>query len=1263
MCHLKLAVKEGVWSKALWAVVFVWVGMVLALPRPLSAQVLFGSLVGNVTDQSGAAVPDATVKVTQAETGFTRSVVTNQAGVYDVSTIPAGTYTVEIAKAGFKTFRKADVPVTVNTVGRVDAALAVGSANQTVEVSGSAAVVQTDRADVHQDITATEVENVPMAPGNNFEQLFVAVPGINPPTSAHSISTNPSRALSFNSNGTSQIGNDIRIDGVTQINIWVPENAAYIPSSDAIQEVNVSTNSYTPEQGLAGGSSVNVQIKSGTNRLHGDVYEFNYVNALEANGFFNPDLGITRVPKDIFNQFGGSVGGPIKRDKLFFFGNTEFTRQRTYATRAGTVPTASERAGDLRGLDFTNGTVQFLGGIKGVVNPDVVYDPTTGTSDGSGKNRTQIFATDNPGDPNYNALCTAATANAVGQCFNVIPTARLSAVTQKLLALLPMPNIANEAPDVPNNNYLAATDFSFNRWSTDDKIDWNASDKFRMNGHLGILTYNDLNPQMFDVNGGHVGGQYIDGFGGNEGQGDGHTVSLAVTATYVATPNLVIDGTWGMTRMVTNSQQLDLATDEGLKVGIAGSNGTLFGAPTRSFEGSWPEFDISGFSRMGTYDNFMPYFRNDPQFNYAGNASWIHAKHTVRFGADFLVLHLNQVQPEWNGGGTSFGPQGGFNFRADTTQCANCSSKGKSSSTNGYNDMASFLMGLATNYGENFQVPDKFHTDTKEYSLYVGDTWQATRNLTVNAGVRWEYYPVPTRTGGLGVERYNFSNNMMEQCGTGGIPIDCGTSVSDKLFAPRVGLAYRFSNTWVVRAGYGITNDPFNLVDALRTNYPILVPFDVSQPHSEYASGVLDSTSLVNTPAAECTVYPAYCINGALPVGIASTLTTVPTLTTQGLPGNVNLITTGDSLKRGYIQSWNFTLEKQFGGWLAQAGYVATRTTNFLQAIDTNAGSPIGPAGCTVGTNCGGAASEPLNSNSTNKALCPTIFTTNPGCRTGTTYLITPIGDFHYDSLQATLNHEFSRGYMMQVGYTFSKSVGLANVADEKQNDGNAPIENLAFFNLNHGLSRWDRPQKFNATFVAQPPFGAGRRWATTGFASRLLGGWQLSGLLTVASGLPFELTADGASLNAPGNAQRPDLIAPLQVTNQVGPGTTWFNTAAFAGVTGNPNGNDQRFGTSAFYELHGPRLFNLDAALFRNFKFTERWNLQVRAQAINLTNTPYFNNPDASCGSYATPTATNPSFCSNSAFGQIGPSQGTNGAARDGLNARQFEFNVRLMF
>ncbi|HZQ54831.1 MAG TPA: TonB-dependent receptor [Bryobacteraceae bacterium] len=1177
-----------------------WTCVLLALAwQSVYGQVLYGSMVGNVTDASGAAVPNATVEVTQMETQLTRKAVTDAGGQYTLSTLSPGSYNVKVTAAGFKTFDKTNVPVTLNNVSRVDASLQVGEVNQTVEVTSAAPMLQTDRADVRHDITAETIQNVPLPPGNNFESLFKTVPGINPPTTAHSIPTNPSRALQFNVNGTSEYGNDIRIDGVSQFNIWVPENAAYIPSSDAIQVVNAVTGNFTPEQGLAGGSTVNVQIKSGTNTFHGDVYEYHFDNNTEAHNFFDPNNGITRIPKDIFNQFGGSVGGPIKKDKLFFFGNVEATRQRQFATHLATVPTLAMMQGDLRGSDPANGLA---------ANSVIIYDPTTGNADGTG--RSQIYATNVPSDTaHFNPLCKSA------KCLNVIPTSRISPVAQKLMSLLqkaPGRLQASSSSSAPSDNYLAATDFSFNRITTDEKIDWNATNKFTMFGHFGYLHYDDLDPQMF----GGVGGPPISDYGGNEGKGTGHTTTYSITGTYVASPTFVLDGNFGVTRMVTDSRQLDLDKKEGLDVlGIPGTNGT------RTFEGSWPRFGISSFTDLGTHNNYMPYLRNDPQFYWSANATKIHGSHTVRFGGSFFILHLNHQQPEWNAGGSAEPGAGGFDFGSGPTACKDCNG-GKASKTNAYNNFGSFLLGLDTAYGKNILVPDYFHTITHQYGAYVGDQWQVTPKFTLNLGLRWEYYPMPTRGGSRGMERYDFAHNMMLLCGVGNIPTDCGVSISKAMFVPRVGFAYRATPSFVIRAGYGITNEPYNLADDLRTNYPVLIPLYV--PADAYqAAGVLDATSLQNAP-----------VGSHLPIGIP--IPALPDTSSGEVPAlpNVALTTVGSKLERGYIQSWNFTLEKELGhDWVAQAGYVATRTIRQLGFQDLNVESPIAPAGCTPGSStheCGGNASRPF-------------YNAFYGNRTSTTSIVTPIANNHYDSLQTKLGHRFQSGYQVQLAYTWSKTIGIAGVSNEKNS---AYIQTPAFYGLNRGLAPQDREQNFQAIFIAELPFGAGKRWANSGFASHLLGGWQVSGLMSIVSGSVFEIHSGGTSsnnLNASGNDQRPDLVkTSIPVSNVVGPGSTWFDTSAF-GIVNDLN----RFGTSPFYPLHGPGLFDLDLGLSRTFSISERVKLQFRAQAINSTNTAHFANPQGDFN--------------NSAFGQVNSLANT---GRDGgVDARQFEFHARLSF
>ena len=247
--------------------------MALAAVPPAHAQVLYGSLVGNVTDSTGAAMPGATVTIEQTETQFKRELVTDSAGGYHFTAVPSGTYAVSVTMTGFRPISRRNVPVSLNSVARVDAKLEVGQLSETVMVTGETPILQTDRAEVRSELKARDLTELPVPIGRNYQQLFKTLPGFTPPADAHSIPSNPSRALVFNVNGASDSSNNTRIDGVSTTNVWLPHVAAYVPALESLETVNVVTNSFDAEQGLAGGSAINVQIKSGTNQMRGSGFE------------------------------------------------------------------------------------------------------------------------------------------------------------------------------------------------------------------------------------------------------------------------------------------------------------------------------------------------------------------------------------------------------------------------------------------------------------------------------------------------------------------------------------------------------------------------------------------------------------------------------------------------------------------------------------------------------------------------------------------------------------------------------------------------------------------------------------------------------------------------------------------------------------------------------------------------------------------------------------------------------------------------------
>src|SRR2546425_1575952 len=414
-----------------WLVAAVLIATVgLLMPERMSAQVLYGSLVGNVRDSSDAAVARAVVTATNKGTNQSREAITDESGGYGFTDLQSGVYTVKVSQQGFKTFEQTDITVSANNVTRVDITLQLGAISETVTVSSQAAVLQTDTSEVHADLVATELANLPVPLGRNYQQLYRTLPGFSPPANSHSIPTNPSRSLEFHVNGTSDDQNNTRIDGVSSTTVQLPHIVSYIPALESIQEVNVVTSSYDAEQGLAGGAAINVQIKSGTNQLHGSAFEYHSNQHLKAWPESVPS-GQSQKPKLVYNQFGGTVGGPIKKDKLFYFLSYEGSYDSRNVQRKVTVPTDAMKAGDFS---------QFLPNT-------IIYNPYTDASGTAVADPSKRLPMTAPGDPRCNTATNPS-------CMNIIPQSLLNTpsgqIAQKIIGLWPEPNLGGLS-----NNYFA----------------------------------------------------------------------------------------------------------------------------------------------------------------------------------------------------------------------------------------------------------------------------------------------------------------------------------------------------------------------------------------------------------------------------------------------------------------------------------------------------------------------------------------------------------------------------------------------------------------------------------------------------------------------------------------------------------------------------------------------------------------------------------------------------------------------------------------
>ncbi|MBL8177201.1 MAG: TonB-dependent receptor [Bryobacterales bacterium] len=1100
---------------------------VLVLGRSAQGQVLYGSMVGNIKDSSDAALPDATVVVRQTGTGFTRETRTNESGQFQFPTVPGGTYEITVSKQGFANFNGKDIAVPVNSTTRVDAVLQVGAVAESISVEASAATLQTDRAEVRSEISARQFSNAPLPPGRNYTQLFKILPGFTYPRNGNGPSVDPSRAALYNVNGTTRSSNAVRIEGAGVNQIWLPHLPAYTPALEAVETVNVTTNSFDAETGLAGGAAINVQIKSGSNEFHGNLFEYHNSNATKAKPFFLP--AGERKPKAIFNQMGGTLGGPIVKNKLFFFGSYEGTYDRQFASRLETVPTAAIRRGDMS------------------ASPTAIYDPATGAANGSG--RTPFSG-------------------------NVIPQSRMDPVSVKIQSMLVNPTF----PDQLIANLFGQGAYKFNSQKMDGKINWNPGTKLTMFARGGIQDHD------FESKGilGELVGVPFYSPASVAGPAYGTTGNMAVGATYVLTPNLILDGNFGFTAYDANSEEFGIGKNLGQEtLGIPGVNGS------RRFESGWPRFTVTNYTTMGAQgSSSRPFYNRDPRFQYVANATWTKRNHSIRFGFDSSRQQINHTQAEFVG--ALHGPSGGFTFAGGPTQILN------GPASNQFNTWSAFLLGLPTAMGKILQVPEEYNVRTAMHSLYVRDQWQVHRKLTLSLGTRWEYFPMPTRVG-RGLENYNPDTNKMEVCGVGSVPTDCGVSQSKKLFAPRVGLAWRVQEDFIVRAGYGITVDPYSLARPMRTNYPLLVVLNVNGANAFQPAGRLrDGIPAVQAPNLG---------DGVIDIG--------PQVAANSLERN---------FQRGYVQSWNFTLQKKLaGGFIGQAGYVATRQINQMGFRELNA--------------------APINGGQAGRALARKFG------RTAETRLVAPIGNSQYDSLQTSIERRFASGLQFGASYTWSKSLGICC---SENSDGLAAIQLAEYYHLNRSFTNTDSPHNLQIHGGYALPFsnrGRALAWMTRG--------WQLNGIFSASSGTPFNVSASGTSLNSPGNTQRADQVKDkVAILGGAGRGLSYFDPFAYRAVT------DARFGTAGFNRLRGPGVVNLDLSIFRNFDVSERIKVQLRAEAFNSTNTPHFGNP----GTNVSNLQLNPdgSVRNLGGFTEITSLANT---GRDGIDERVFRLGLKISF
>ena len=1034
----------------------------------VAAQTVTGSLVGTVTDVNSQAVPGARVRITETARGTSREAATNEEGNYTFSSLDPGVYRVEIEAPGFGKFTREGSEVAINTTVRVDASLAAGAVSETVQVEANALVLKTDRADVSQQITTEQVEELPLSPDRNYQAVLEIIPGVTPAEPVGSSFGNPGGSLINNVNGQNERGNNYQLDGTINNQTNVISQSAIVPSPEAIQVVDVSTNAYDAEQGRSTGAVTNVQIRSGTNDFHGSAFIFNTNSALAARETF-----ASEKPHTNLTQFGFTFGGPVRRNKTFFFGDYQGGRDRQGQNAIFTVPTLAFRNGDFTGAS-------------------TIFDPATG--DSAGRNR-------------------------VAFTNNRIPEGRINPAARAILALLPLPNRPGNT-----SNYEASGTFVQDRDQFDVKVNHNFTSNTTAFARYSFFKANTQDPPIFGI----LGGPTSDN-GATAAIGPSRNQSTSLNLTHVVSPSLVSEFRFGLVRVLIQGQvptEPDLAT----RLGIPNVNHGDF------FTGGIPRITISGYTFLGAATT-LPFKIAETSFQGVTNLTWTRGNHTFRFGGDIRDLILNKFQA------SASNPRGEFTFATGPT-----ARSGTSGATSA-NAFAAFLLGLPTQVRRT-TVNQLGGYRIHQYYFYAQDRWQVSQKLTLNYGLRYEVQPYSDFANPGDQSRYDPATNRVFIAGFGDVGEHLGVRTDYTNFAPRLGAAYRLDDKTVLRAGYGIGYVPLSINQLVNQSYPAQVDLQITGANSFSAAGNLS--------------------NGVPTVPSVDTSSGVVTV-----PNNVAVAALNPNARRGYVQSFNGTAERDLAGFIVQVGYVGTLGTRLPGSINLNAANPR------VG---GGAAN-----------FRPFLLRYG---RTADVLYHDYMLSSAYHSLQTRVERKWRGVGSVTVAYTLSKSLDYTDAFTVT-----TPLD----IDLSRGPSDFDRRHNFVLSHVIRSPFGRGGSRGDQGtLVSGLLGGWSLSGVFSARSGTPVDITGVNTPDNVPsGFTNRPNVNG--QVRTLGTSSRTYFDTTAFSepapGTLGNVGRNSVR----------GPGFVNYNASLSRNFALGEKRRLQLRMDAFNVTNTPRFADPSGS--------------------------------------------------
>jgi hypothetical protein len=1078
-----------------------------AAALPAFGQIDRGAISGRILDASGAVVPSATVTITNKATGVAVTTSVDADGVYQVLALIPGTYSVKATATGFDSVLRDDINLHVQDQLSISFALKVGSVKTEIVVTGGAPALDTQTADLGSVVNEQHINDLPLN-GRRYADLALLEPGV----AKFYAPANPAPDR-FSANGNSELQNNFLLNGID--NNSFSENLQELsmqvvqPPPDALQEFKIQTRTYSAEFGNSAGAVVNATLKSGTNGYHGDLYEFFRNKVLDANTWIN---NLTDIPRTGFsqNQFGGTFGGPIKKDKLFFFGDLERFTSREGATVQSTVPTPLMTQGNFTELPNTLANPQVPGQsgcyVGNIIQPGC-YDPVAQKLMG--------------------LVAGTATPN--------IPSA---------VALEGIPGSWTGAP-----NYVFATSIPDDTYSLDGRIDYTLSSKDQIFGSYSYRHVDKQDPRWT--------GNPLIGNGNFATQYRWHQQSLALGWTHTLSNSLVNDLRIGFSRDYAHSDP------NGLTVGTSEAESAigLSGIPNGPGSAGIPPFFISGLTTEGSAA-WRPQYQISQGWNLVENLNWLKGTHSFKFGYQYLRRSDNFLDIE--------APQGLILETGVVT----------GSFANALPDL---LLGDANLV--IFTTPHVVHYFTPGHSFYAMDTWKANSKLTLTYGLRYELFaPLIDRNN----ETSNFSplNGGELVTATSNASGWYGRSLIHPAldnFAPRFGFAYQMLPRLVWRGGYGVFYQHVNRIGSealLQLNPPQFVDTQLSTGGTSAVFQLKDG-------------FPASIIDA-----------TAPPLY------DLHIRAQDPNQRTPYVEQTSFGLEYQLiGDTVVTATYVGNWGRKEERVRDANQPQVTGfDTGCPV-------LQFPFTNLNTVSTVDTFAGAGNPCATTGShAYLedATFDGNSNYNSVEFALRRRISNGLSYSLGYTFAH--GLANYRDNLT--AQQLPQNSYNYSAEMGNSVLDVRSRFVGNFLWELPLGQGKRFMSgDNFAGRWLGGWQFNGIVTLQTGTPFNVTANNDGLVDGNNPVYANCIGDPYAGATRNPKlytTTGFiiNPAAFS------QPGPGQFGTCAPYQFYGPGIQMWDLSLFKQFKFTERYQLQFRTEFFNAFNHPNFANPNANIGS-----------------------------------------------